>query len=155
MGLTNKERERIVAVAEEWYHTPFAGHSCLKGAGVDCAQLLAGVYREAGYWCDDGIAMPIAYSLQIGQHSADSAYTDVIQRYMREIQESEVLPGDVVVYHVGLAFAHGAIIKVWPSHIIHALQRGGVVAGHGMDSAFSRLEKRFYTLKDRYCRGVE
>lgn len=152
MSLTNTEREHIVAVAEEWYHTPFAGHSCLKGCGVDCAQFLAGVFREAGYWCGDGIVLPVKYSLQIGQHCEDAVYLAVLQSYMREISEAEVLPGDVVVYQVGLAFAHGAVIKSWPSHIIHALERGGVQAGHGMDTAFRKLARKFFTLKDEHCK---
>jgi hypothetical protein len=154
MSLTNTDRANIVAIAESWYGTRFAGHSCLKGCGVDCAQFLGGVYREAGYWCGDGIVLPTEYSLQIGQHREDPVYTDTLLRYMREIPESEVLPGDVVVYQTGLSFAHGAIIKTWPTHIIHALERDGVTAGHGLDSAFGKLSRKFFTLKDIHCKGA-
>ena len=154
MSLSNKEREHIIVVAESWYGTPFYPHACLKGCGVDCAQFLAGVYREAGYWCGDGIVLPAEYSIQIGQHSSDSSYIDIIQMYMREISEAEVKSGDVVIYWVGLAFSHAAIIKSWPDHIIHALERGGVTAGHGMDSNFRNLQKKFFSLRDVHCKGA-
>jgi hypothetical protein len=161
MGLSDKQREELVKVAESWYRTPYRGWSCLKGAGVDCGQLLKGVYIEAGHQFSDGIPLPKDYSLQISQHRNDTAYIETVAKYMREIPESEVKPGDVVVYKLGLAFAHAAIIKIWPEHVIHALERDGVTAGHGGEGKFgknikfSRLEKKFFTLKDEFCKGDE
>jgi hypothetical protein len=150
MGLTYKQREDLVAVAESWYKTPFVGHSCLKGAGTDCGQLIKGVLLEAGHHFDDGIPLPKDYSLQVSHHRHDTAYIDTVRKYMREIPEAEVKPGDLVVYKLGLAFAHAGIIKSWPSHIIHALEHVGVTAGHGLDFQFGRLEKKFFTLKDEH-----
>jgi hypothetical protein len=153
MSLTDKERASIVAVAESWYGTPYRGHSCLKGAGVDCGQLLKGVYVDAGYFAADGIPLPLDYSLQVSQHRHDTSYIETIAKYMREIPESEAKPADVVVYKMGLAFAHAGIIKSWPEHIIHALEQGGVTGGHGMNFKFGRLEKKFFTLRDEFCKG--
>ena len=150
MPLTEQQRQNIVKVTESWYGTPYRGHSCLKGAGVDCAQLLKGVFVEAGHLRED-IPLPKDYSLQVSQHRHDTEYIETVERYMREIPESEVLPGDVVVYKLGLAFAHAAIIKSWPEHVIHALERDGVTGGHGMNFKFGRLEKKFFTLKDEHC----
>jgi len=79
-------------------------------------------------------------------------YISIIEKYMREIPESEVKPGDVVVYKLGLAFAHAAIIVKWPEHVIHSLEREGVHAGHGKNFKFGRLEKKFYTVKDEWCK---
>ena len=155
MPLNDEQRKKIVVVAESWQGTPFAGPSCLKGAGVDCAQVLGGVYREAGYWCGDGIVLPDEYSLQIGQHAEDTRYIDIVGKYMREIPESEVKPGDVVIYKMGLAFAHAGIVKFWPSHIIHVTERNGVTAGHGASGALGRLARKFFTLKDCHCKGVK
>ncbi len=77
-------------------------------------------------------------------------YVQTVEKYMREIPESEVLPGDVVVYKIGLAFAHAGIVVKWPEHIIHALAREGVHAGHGKNFKFGRLEKRFFTVREEY-----
>jgi hypothetical protein len=159
MSLNNEQRQNIVKVVESWYGTPYRGHSCLKGAGVDCGQLLKGVFVEAGHLPAD-IPLPKNYSLQVSQHRHDTEYIETIGKYMREITETEVQPGDVVVYKLGLAFAHAAIIKVWPEHIIHALERDGVTAGHGGKTQFSKnykfsdLERKFYTLRDEFCDGA-
>jgi hypothetical protein len=155
MGLTEAHRKHLVEVAESWYGTPYHGWSCLKGAGVDCGQFLKGVYLEAGHPFDDGIPLPKDYSLQVSQHRKDTTYIETLEKYMREVPEAEVKAGDVVLYKLGLAFAHAAIIKIWPSHVIHALEREGVTAGHGMNFKFGRLEKKFYTLKDEFCKKDE
>ena len=146
MGLSDAQRANIVAVAESWYKTPYRGWSCLKGAGVDCGQLLKGVYIDAGYFPSDGIPLPLDYSLQVSQHRHDTSYIETVAKYMREIPEAEAKPADVVVYKMGLAFAHAGIIKSWPEHIIHALERDGVTGGHGMNFKFGRLEKKWFDL---------
>ncbi len=155
MPLTDLERQNVVKVAESWYGTPYRGHSCLKGAGTDCGQLLKGVYIEAGHRFDDGIPTPKDYSLQVSQHRRSSEYIDIVAKYMREVPESEAKPGDIVVYKMGLAFAHAAIIKSWPDHVIHALERDGVTAGHGMNFKFGKLEKKFFTLRDEHIAREE
>jgi cell wall-associated NlpC family hydrolase len=151
MPLTDAQRENIVRVAKEWYGTPYRPHTCLKGVGCDCGTLLKGVYTEAGHQPEDGIPTPEHYSVQTYLHRKSTEYIDIIAKYMREIPESEVKPGDVVVYKLGHAFAHAAIIVEWPKHVIHSLNREGVHAGHGMNFRFGRLEKKFYTVKDDHC----
>jgi hypothetical protein len=55
-----------------------------------------------------------------------------IARYFREIPEAEVLPGDLVVYKLGLAYAHAAAVVVqWPEYVIQAEMRHGVSGAHG------------------------
>ena len=150
MALSAKQRARLVAVARSWVGTPYRGHSCLKGAGVDCGQLLKGVFVEAGHKFDDGIPIRSDYSLQVSKHRKDTEYIDTVRKYMREISEAEVRPGDVVVYKLDLAFAHAAIVVKWPEHVVHALNRGGVTGGHGKNFRFGALEKKFFTLRDEF-----
>jgi hypothetical protein len=158
MGLSDKQRTELIAVAESWYKTPYWACSCKKGCGVDCGQLIKGVYIEAGPKFNDGIPTPEHYSVQEAQHRKETAYVPIVEKYMREIPELEVKPGDVVLYRMyrGKAFAHAAIIKTWPTFVIHALPRHGVQAGHGGKTQFSQnhmlahLEKKFYTLKDEF-----
>jgi hypothetical protein len=147
MPLSDKQREHIVEVANTWVGTPYRGWSCVKGAGCDCGQLLKGVYEEAGH-IPEGANLPENYSLQVAQHRKDTEYIDTVMKYMREITEAEVLPGDAVIYKIGLAFTHAAIIVSWPEYVIQAIETHGVSAGHGMNSRYGKLQKRFFTLRD-------
>ncbi len=155
MPLTPEQRARVVRVAEGWVGTPYRGWTCRKGVGCDCGQLIRGVYLEAGFRFDDGIPTPETYSLFATLHRRSTVYREIVERYMREITEPEVLPGDVALFKLGHEFAHGAIVKRWPDYVIHALSRYGVCAGHARDNnRFRRLPVRFYTLKDEHCDGV-
>jgi hypothetical protein len=152
MPLTDKEREHIVEVAKSWYDTPYRSWTCLKGIGCDCGTLLKGVFMESGHRPGDGIPVPADYSPRVYLHRKDTQYIDIIEKYMREISEPEAKPGDVVIYKLGKGvWAHAAIIVEWPRHVIHCLEREGVHAGHGMNHKFSRLKKKFLTLKDEFC----
>jgi len=146
MSLTQEQRENIVRVAKEWIGTKYRGNTCIKGVGCDCGQFLFGVYVEAGLVPADA-TLPKNYSLQV-ENRNDTDYIDTVRRFAREIPESEVKPGDIVLYKFGKGFYHGSIIVEWPAYILHSLQREGVTAGHGMNTRFRRREKVFFTLKD-------
>lgn len=150
--LSTKDREAIVTEAKSWLNTPYRGWSRVKGCGVDCMQFLAGVFVNTGHVSAAELGIPKSYSLQIGQHMETTEYVDGVQRYMREIQEPEVLPGDVVMFKLDKAFAftHSGIIVSWPDYVIHAIARGGVRGTHGKnDPMLKRADKRFFTLKDK------
>jgi len=149
--LTSEQRAAIVAEAKSWIGTPYRGWSRVKRHGVDCGQLLAGVYINTGH-LPATLQLPVDYSLQVAQHLADTAYISKVEEYMREIPEHEAGPGDVVVYKLGLAFAHAAIIVDWPGSVIHAMAHHGVTFAHGANHP--RLRKtthKFYTLREEYC----
>ena len=151
MPLTTAQREAIVIETESWIGTPYVGWSCVKGGGVDCGQLLYGVFHNCGHMGE--IELPKDYPLYVGQHQASTAYIDIVLKYFREIPESEVLPGDVVVWKLtgSLAFCHAAIIKTWPTYFIHALGTG-VKAGDARSRLlFRKSKKLFFTLRDEFC----
>lgn len=143
MGLTQEQRDKIVAEAHTWVGTPYRGWSCMKGCGADCGQLLYGIYRNCGLLPE--LNLPKDYSIQVAQHRASTEYVDLVAAHMREITEAEVLPGDVVLYKLGLAYAHGGLIVSWPEYVIHAIAHSGVVAHHA--ASFKRAARRFFTLK--------
>lgn len=153
MGLTLEQRARIVAETREWIGTPYVGWSRVKGpnGGTDCGQLIAGVYQNCRL-APMSMIIPRSYSLQVAQHRRDTEYIDKIKEYMREIPESEVLPGDVVVYMLGLAYAHAGIVESWPEHILHTIDGHGVTGGHGTGHPkFRKRRRKFFTLKDEFC----
>lgn len=155
--LSEKQRGQIVTEAVSWLGTPYKGWARLKGkrGGADCGQFLYGVFLGCGLMPE--IAdLPKDYSLQVAKHRASRDYRDLVERFFREIPEAEARPGDLVLYKIGLAFAHGAVIVEWPNFIIQAEERHGVSGAHGSKSPlFRHTERLFYTLKDEYCGGTE
>lgn len=150
--LDQRQREKLTSEIISWKGTRYAGWSRVKGprGGVDCGQLLAAVFINAGFLPAD-IQLPAYYSLCVAQHKEDTRYIELVETYMREISESEVGAGDAVVYKLGHAFAHAALVVEWPRHVVHAWARYGVVGGHGMDHPNLRSKtKKFYTLKDEF-----
>jgi len=111
-------RARVQAIAREWIGTPFHDHAEVKGVGCDCATFLKGVFTEAG------VVAPFMldhYSPQFFLHQSEERYVGWVERFGHEIAANDVKPGDIVLYKIGLCFAHGALIiePGWP-HIIHA-----------------------------------
>jgi hypothetical protein len=90
--------------------------------------------------------------MSVAQPRASTEYIDLVGSYMDEITEPEVLPGDVVVYRLGLAYANAGIIVEWPNYIIHAIARYGVIGADGKNyPPFRRCERKFFRLKDEFC----
>jgi hypothetical protein len=155
MPLTNGQREVIRVEAVSWAkaHTPYRGHTCKKGVGADCGQILYGVYHGLGLLPE--IVLPRDYSLEVASHRASTDYVDLVTQYMRPIQELEAQVGDVVAYKVDLAFAHaGIIVAIRSPHdfdVVDAQLHGGVRVRHGYDQPkFKRASKRYFTLKDEF-----
>lgn len=120
--MTEEEhRALVVEIARSWLRTPYHNEARLKGAGVDCGQLLIAVYAEAGICPEFETGH---YSFDWAQHNEDPRYLNFVRQYGREF-EGPPLHGDAVLWKFGRAFSHGAIVEQWPNRIIHA------VVGHG------------------------
>lgn len=136
-------RARIVEIAGEWIGTPFHDLARVKGVGCDCAQLVAAVYEEAG------ILEPVDtghYSPQFFLHHGEERLINFILRHAREIDEPNVMPGDIVVYKVGRVFAHAAIVIDWPREIIHAHKLSGkVIRMSPFDADMNGRAARFFS----------
>ena len=139
--LTIEQREAVVAEALTWIGTPYRGWSCVKGAGVDCGQLLYGVFHNCNL-IPEIPDLPKDYPLFIGLHRASTEYVDLVLKFFREIPESEVLPGDLVVWRLT------AIIKSWPDYYIHAYGDSVKAGSARTRLRFLKSEKLFLTLKD-------
>jgi cell wall-associated NlpC family hydrolase len=148
-------RKRVVEVAREYIGTPYHHMGRVKGAGVDCATLLAEVYFEAGL-----LERPLEidyYPMDWHLHRDEERYLKVVQQYCREISEADAQPGDVVVYHFGRAWAHGGIIVECSNHrdteaqrnlmmIIHAVLNQNVQLADGInDGNIVGRKRRFFS----------
>ncbi|MFI5230059.1 MAG: hydrolase [Gemmatimonadales bacterium] len=127
------ERAAVVAEARSWLGTPFHHAARIKGAGVDCAQLLLGVYAGLG----------LVEELNVGRYAPDwfvhqprapgslGILLDVITRECVERPLSHVTPGDILVFAYGRAPSHAAIVTATapPSPlllVIHSFRASGV-----------------------------
>jgi cell wall-associated NlpC family hydrolase len=108
-------RAAIVAEAVSWIGTPFHHEARVKGAGVDCAMLLAEVYERAG----------IVGRIEIPHYPPDwHLHRDAERFLMRLLEHAREIagppqPGDVALFRYGRCFSHGAIVVAWP-RVVHA-----------------------------------
>jgi cell wall-associated NlpC family hydrolase len=108
-------RARVVEIARSWLGTPYRHAARVKGAGVDCAQILVAVYHEAGLIPDLQIS---TYSAQWHMHRSEERYLNIVLAHAHEI-EGPPKPGDVVLWKFARTFSHGAIVTAWPQ-VIHS-----------------------------------
>ena len=128
-----EQRTAVVAEAESWLGTPYHHEARIKGHGVDCAQILVGVFANVGLI--EPVTLP-HYPMDWNLHRDEERYLDILGRYTREIEHpslcdpragaarqpagaGNVLPGDIAIWKFGRCFSHGAIVVAWPV-VIHA-----------------------------------
>lgn len=132
------QRQIVVAEALSWLGTPHVREARIKGVGVDCAELLAGVFINSGLL--EPFAIPHHGALW-HLHASREVYLEEIGEYLYP-KDSAPLPGDVALFHVKRAYAHGGIVIDWPTKIIHCLHTGGVQWGDASRDAFLIMEQR-------------
>jgi len=135
-------REKIIREARTWIGTPFHHQARVKGAGVDCANLLVAVY------CGLGLAeLPKIdpYSQDWHLHHDEPRFINMLLNYCEPTDKP--LAGDIAMFQYGRQAAHGAIV-IDENTVIHAWRDAGQVVETQIK--LSPLEKRlvgFYRLK--------
>ena len=117
-----EQRSFVVAEAVSWLGTPYHHAARIKGAGVDCGQLVAACFEAAG------VIPPLEIPAYPGDwclHRGEELYLDQALRHAREI-EGPPQPGDVAIFRYGRAFSHGSVVVEWPL-VVHAYVGLGVV----------------------------
>ena len=119
-----EERARVVACARAWIGTPYHMNARIRGVGVDCGQLIIGVFADAGLVeaFDTGHS-PIDFHL----NRREERYVAFVAQRLTEFP-GPGKPGDVVMFHFGHSYSHGAVIVASePLTVVHALIRVGEV----------------------------
>jgi len=146
MTMTENEfRAAIAAEAMSWVNTPY--HSCgaVKGVGVNCAQFLFCVAKNAQVLSADS-PLPRWFTPQLATNSKEERLVDYVTSYgAREVPEAEVKTGDIVLYKSGLAHGHAAIILDWP-RIIHVLPIHGCQMGSVGEGKLGKYSRRYFSL---------
>lgn len=137
-------REQVVAEAMSWVKTPWHHMARVKGGGVDCAQLLLGVYaaiglvpaRKLGYYPPD-------WHL----HQDRPRFLEILAEHAEPV-DAPALPGDVAMFKYGRHAAHGSIVVGWPL-IVHAYrqERAVVVSDAERDQDLAARLNGFWRLK--------
>lgn len=116
--MTIDTRERIAAEARAWLGTPYHRHACIKGIGVDCAQILIAVYASVGLvdQIDAG-----NYASDWHLHRREEVYVDWLDRYGERIERAQVQLGDVALFKFDLTHSHsGIVVGTNPLTFVHA-----------------------------------
>jgi cell wall-associated NlpC family hydrolase len=131
-------RAEAVARAQAWLGTPYDLRGRVRGAGADCATLLAEYLIEIG--AADRIELGI-YSQDWFCHASDERYMVRLMRYAKQTAECicrgtiDARPGTLALFRCvkSKRYNHGAIVTEWPWGI-HAVdpqvQRADLTAHH-------------------------
>ena len=131
----------IVSEALSWLETPFHHAARLKGCGVDCANLLVGVFAAVGLAPNVALA---DYPQDWHIHNDEPRFLQILAQYADQLPDGEpAQPGDIVMFKYGRHAAHGAIVIAWPQ-VIHAWKDVGRVVLTEADSG--PLANRFASL---------
>lgn len=120
-------REAMVLEAMSWIGTPYVHGARVKGAGCDCATLIAECLIAAGFAMREDLGV---YSQDWFHHSEKhgNRYLVALRRHVTEKMESvasrncKASPGDVVLVKAAgsKVWNHGGIITEWPM-VVHAI----------------------------------
>lgn len=141
LNLQSEQRALVVGEAHTWLRTKFHDCARVKGEGVDCANLLIGVYAAADVISE---FEPERYSPQWHLHRSEEKFLQTIERFAHEIPGPPE-PGDVALFQFARCFSHGAIVIKWPT-IIHAyVGRGVEICDVSKDGHFIGRRTKFFS----------
>jgi NlpC/P60 family putative phage cell wall peptidase len=108
------QRLAVISEARSWVGTRWHHAARVKGAGVDCAQLLVAVYEACGV---TQVTTPPSYPRDWAQHRSEELLLQHLERYARCVEVPQA--GDAVAFKFGQCVSHLGIVVAWPT-IIHA-----------------------------------
>lgn len=119
--MTPAQRAAVVAAARDWLGTPFHHAGRVQGVGVDCLQLLLGVYGGLGLIL---AVDPGYYPWDWHMHRSEERYLAGVAAHA--VRTATPQPGDIALFTFGRCVSHAAIVIDWP-RVIHAYFGQGVV----------------------------
>jgi NlpC/P60 family putative phage cell wall peptidase len=118
-------RREAIVVAQSWLGTPYVKGARVRGAGCDCATLLAEYLIGIGAAEREDLGV---YSHDWFCHATEERYMFALMRHAAKTLETvargsqSAKPGDLVLFRVAgsRVFNHGGIVTQWPK-MIHAV----------------------------------
>lgn len=124
-------QQRAINEAMTWLGTPHHNGARVKGAGVDCGQILIAAYESAGV-LRPGECEPGEYPGDWALHRSEEMYLGWIERFCDQV-EGAPQPGDIALFQFGRCISHAAIVIEWPK-LIHAYINLGVIVSDASES---------------------
>jgi|GEM_PF-714185 len=119
-------RDRVVQAAMAWERTPYRHHGCVRGVGVDCGNLLAGAFHDAGVI--PGPFDPGPYSHEWQLHQTEELFRAALRLagFVELPLSRAVQPGDVALWKMGNTYSHAGLVIDTDPHpmgclLLHAL----------------------------------
>jgi cell wall-associated NlpC family hydrolase len=132
----------VVAEAQKWLGTPYHHMGAVRGAGVDCGQLLVEVYSALG----------LAPRIDLGYYPSDwhfnrseEIYLGWVKQYAKPTENPKM--GDIALFKFGRCISHGAIVVELPL-VIHAHLGFGCVQTSIDDAELKGRLAGYFTLLD-------
>lgn len=119
-------RAQIVSEARTWLGTPFHHQGRVKGCGVDCAGVVAGVGRALGLTDFDTVCY--------GRQPDPLLMGSILRKYLEPKPISQAQPGDVLWMAFDRDPQHVAIVT--DIGILHATSAIGKVVEHSLDATW-------------------
>lgn len=119
--------DKIVEAALGWVDTPYHHQARVKGVGVDCAQLIAGIAEETGHIAA-GTPIPFNYSTEWHLHNREEQLLQNLEAFGCTRKEGlNPEPGDILCFQYGRAVSHLGVY-VGNDMFVHAANNLGKVA---------------------------
>ena len=121
-----EQRQLAVKEALSWIGTPYHMGACLKGVGVDCAFLVAGIYKAIGMISEDGKVG--IFSNDWFAHAKEEKYLLALLKHTRMIAETvlyrstQAQSGNLILTRAANSkvYNHAGIVIIWP-RVVHAI----------------------------------
>ncbi len=139
-------RDKITSEAMAWLGTPFHHAARIKGVGVDCANLLVGVFAAVGLAPDVQLEH---YPPDWHMHRDETRFLTILGQYADPLPADALpLPGDIAMFNYGRHAAHGSIVIDWPM-VCHAWSDvGQVVLSEANTGPLGDRLAGFYRVRD-------
>ncbi len=123
--VTFEQGKLIADAAKTWLGTPHVNNARVKGIGIDCGMLCYAATEDAGLIKRDSIKVR-PYSNEWHLHHSEEFFLEYIKTYCDPVDESELQPGDFLLYQFGRCISHAAIY-IGDGVVCHAVVSQGVV----------------------------
>ena len=135
--------KELIDEAKSWVGTPYIDQARCKGAGVDCANLIAACTETVGY-------APVTlepYSAQWHLHNTEEKMINILKSYGCEETE-ELTPGTLITFQFGKVSGHIGIM-VSNTTFVHADRTAGKVTEVSLNGAWLRRLSGKFKLPER------
>lgn len=140
---TAELRRRVVLEARAWLATPYHHHGRVRGAGVDCANLLCAVFGAAGAVGD---IQPGFYPTDWHLHRNEEMFLAWLARAGAHRIGQPPQPGDIAVYRFGRCFSHGAVVVDEQPALIHAYIGLGTILTRADEEPLCGRDVQYWSL---------